>query len=707
MALGGSGEIARLWATVGADVSEFLNRMNEVEQRATSTGKVIEGAFQAIGVGVGLYGLRQVVSTTVELERMGAQAERLGNAFGTLAGTDADRMLDRMREAARGTVSDMDLMAAANKAMMLNVTRDAEQMGRLLEVAAARGHAMGLSTAQAFSDIVTGIGRMSPMILDNLGILTGGQAGFEAYARSIGKAADQLTDMEKRQYLLNKVLNDTTTAALAAGDALDKASQFERVGAQKENLQVAAGQALNRGLFGDIAGWAGNVLGGISNWARNMAEGRQQIDEFYASLQRLQQAGYITAEQWRQMQAELGTLNLRVDWLGLSSQQTAEEIKRIKAMDPAVAAAFEEAARDEAAFAEETQRLIGHLGRLKDQAVDTAAAIEDTVARWGYQFATADSLTRLTMLQDRLAETTKGSKEYYDTLTRLHEEQENISKAEWQYQYEISNTAARLQMLQERVAKAPFGSQEYYEALTEQRRLMEDMSRESSRLAEQQQEQWAQKLRSTVESVLSPTSVTASDIWRTQTGTYTGKWDEYIRRLRSAIEDPMSAWKHLLPADVLAGGQAAMQGWFEEQSAAFYAGQLPEMIDWAAFDRQVQDAIAKQQAREALIQEAMKRSDGALGRAQVSAMLGLPATTADVVLGDFAQGVQQTPMAAPLVKAFEEQLAAEQENITQIGKQFGGWLAAGMEQSMTPAVGRRIARALFPYFAELLPEERP
>ena len=33
-----------------------------------------------------------------------------------------------------------------------------------------RGRAMGLSTTQAFGDIVTGIGRMSPLILDNLGI---------------------------------------------------------------------------------------------------------------------------------------------------------------------------------------------------------------------------------------------------------------------------------------------------------------------------------------------------------------------------------------------------------------------------------------------------------------------------------------------------------------------------------------------------------
>jgi len=41
--------------------------------------------------------------------------------------------------------------------MMLGLGADAEQMGKLMEVARFRGRAMGLTTAQAFSDIVTGV----------------------------------------------------------------------------------------------------------------------------------------------------------------------------------------------------------------------------------------------------------------------------------------------------------------------------------------------------------------------------------------------------------------------------------------------------------------------------------------------------------------------------------------------------------------------
>src|SRR5690606_27266169 len=160
-------------------------------------------------------------------------------SFGTLAtqaGQNANKMLAAMRQAADGTINDSELMLSANRAMLLGVANTADEMAQLLEVASARGKAMGLSTAEAFSDIVTGIGRMSPMILDNLGIVVDAAAANEAYARSIGKAADKLTDNEQKQALLNAVLKESADLVRennAAG--ADAASQFERMDAAIQN----------------------------------------------------------------------------------------------------------------------------------------------------------------------------------------------------------------------------------------------------------------------------------------------------------------------------------------------------------------------------------------------------------------------------------------------------------------------------------------
>ena len=110
----------------------------------------------------------KIISELSEAAREAAQFERMSTAAQDLAhsyGQSMDDILEATRKASLGTVSDYDLMASANKALMLGVGQSAEDMAKLMEVAAVRGRAMGLSTTQAFNDIVTGIGRKSKLIL--------------------------------------------------------------------------------------------------------------------------------------------------------------------------------------------------------------------------------------------------------------------------------------------------------------------------------------------------------------------------------------------------------------------------------------------------------------------------------------------------------------------------------------------------------------
>ena len=55
-------------------------------------------------------------------------------------------------------------------------------MTALINVARSRGAAMGLTLTQAFNDIVTGLGRESALILDNLGITIKVRTGDADYA---------------------------------------------------------------------------------------------------------------------------------------------------------------------------------------------------------------------------------------------------------------------------------------------------------------------------------------------------------------------------------------------------------------------------------------------------------------------------------------------------------------------------------------------
>lgn len=203
-------------------------------------GDIFGSTLGKIGAGIGAaFAVEKMASTAFELGKVGAAAERTQASFETMAagvGSSGEEMLAAMQQATAGTVSNSELMLAANRAIMLGVADNADEMSRLMAAAIERGRALGVSASQAVSDVITGIGRMSPQILDNLGIV-GATAAIDDYARSLGKTSEQLTDVERKQALVNVVL------AGASGPAVidDAAASFERMDAAIQNAKEALG----------------------------------------------------------------------------------------------------------------------------------------------------------------------------------------------------------------------------------------------------------------------------------------------------------------------------------------------------------------------------------------------------------------------------------------------------------------------------------
>ncbi len=223
-----------------------LNKVQSDLSALSGVAKVGAKVLGSLGLAMGV---QQIGEAVWSLGELGAQASRTKAAFAdmtSLVGENSTQMLDSLRAVSRGTISDMDLIQAANRAMALGVAQDGETLAKLMEVATARARVMGLSVSDAFSDLVTGLGRMSPMILDNLGIVTGGEVVFENYARSIGKSAEALTDVEKKAALTNKVISETQSLMDQPVTSADRAAEsFERMDAALQNAKVALGE-----LFG-------------------------------------------------------------------------------------------------------------------------------------------------------------------------------------------------------------------------------------------------------------------------------------------------------------------------------------------------------------------------------------------------------------------------------------------------------------------------
>lgn len=154
-------------------------------------------------------------------------------------------ILSGLQNASKGAVSNYDLILSANKAMSLGVAKNTNDFTTLMEIARIKAKNMGITTTQAYNDIVTGLGRGSAMILDNLGITINAAQANEEYAKSIGKTVSQLTDAEKKQALINKVVADGKKELEAAGEVmLTDAERRQKLIAQIENMKDRIWNAL-------------------------------------------------------------------------------------------------------------------------------------------------------------------------------------------------------------------------------------------------------------------------------------------------------------------------------------------------------------------------------------------------------------------------------------------------------------------------------
>jgi hypothetical protein len=102
---------------------------------------------------------------TKEGVKMAASAQGVQAAFDRIADKD---YLKSLRKDTKGLVNDFDLMKAAVKADNFNIPLN--QLGKLLQFAQQRAKDTGESVDYLVDTIVNGIGRKSPLIIDNLGI---------------------------------------------------------------------------------------------------------------------------------------------------------------------------------------------------------------------------------------------------------------------------------------------------------------------------------------------------------------------------------------------------------------------------------------------------------------------------------------------------------------------------------------------------------
>lgn len=185
----------------------------------------------------------RIIRFGAEAVQLAGKVEGVRRAFNAL---NSPTLLNDLRKATRGTVSDLELMQAAVRAKNFKVPL--QQLATYFEFATKRAAQTGEEVDYLVNSIIDGIGRKSTLVLDNLGISATELQAEIKRTGDFGEAAGVIIARELEK----------------AGEVIETTAQkTARLTAENENLKVEIGEKLTP-VYNELLESASGTLSGIS-----------------------------------------------------------------------------------------------------------------------------------------------------------------------------------------------------------------------------------------------------------------------------------------------------------------------------------------------------------------------------------------------------------------------------------------------------------
>lgn len=250
----GSGHVARgtkEWEQLEEMLGRCRRELQKIDKEANAAGNRLEGTFSTLKNAMGTFigniytkAASVVANLVTEVGKLATEgiemaraAEGIEAAFERI---NKPGLLDELRKATHGTVNDLELMKQAVKFKDFNLP--VEQLGLYLSFAQQKAKDTGESIDYLVNSIVTGLGRQSPLILDNLGLS----------AKQISEEAKKSGDffgavakiIEERMGEAGEYMETSMDRAAQATTELQNAQR--RLGEEMLPLQEKAGSAFTK-----------------------------------------------------------------------------------------------------------------------------------------------------------------------------------------------------------------------------------------------------------------------------------------------------------------------------------------------------------------------------------------------------------------------------------------------------------------------------
>jgi len=169
------------------------------------------------------------------------------------AGTTADAVLANMERSTRGMLSNAEMIVQANRAIAGIGPWFAQELPRAMNASIAAWKAGGGSFQYYVDSLIRGIGRLSPLILDNLLVQAGLAEATDRFAEKLFQQTEGLTKSQQQMALFNLLMEKMKSLMDSAGDSAGGFNeQMQALRAEWANVKEVVGRLVIPALQGII-----------------------------------------------------------------------------------------------------------------------------------------------------------------------------------------------------------------------------------------------------------------------------------------------------------------------------------------------------------------------------------------------------------------------------------------------------------------------
>lgn len=226
-------------------------------KRAKQDLKGVSGSIRTLGkaasvAATAFFGSKMLIEGLKKAIELGSKFTAVSKGFDNLAksaGFSANT-LDKLTKATDGTMNSIELMTQANNAMLLGIVDSDDQMANLFDTSQRLAEALGKDTAFGIESMVTGLGRQSKLMLDNLGIMVDIEKANKDYAESLNKTTAELTDNERKQAFVNAAMQSANTLVEKLGSETTTAKkEMQKLNVTMDLVAIEIGRDLEPALI--------------------------------------------------------------------------------------------------------------------------------------------------------------------------------------------------------------------------------------------------------------------------------------------------------------------------------------------------------------------------------------------------------------------------------------------------------------------------